>query len=261
MSGYDPWCVAVVDDDQTLADLIREELDAEGYQTTAFASAEALLQHIRRQGLPHLVLVDLTLPDMDGFALSRELKALGDVPIIFISGHKEADTVVKGLLQYAEDYVRKPFDMRELTARIYRVLSRIPRLATTQSRLTRIDDWLAIDFGQSMLYAGERVIALTPIEANILHNLLRNADQPVPTRMLLSRVWPGQVAYEDTLRVHMHRLRRKVEPNPSRPRYILTARGVGYRFALAEHDTTTAGAPLPTSSPAGEISGPAQPLD
>jgi DNA-binding response OmpR family regulator len=151
--------------------------------------------------------------------------------------------------------------MRELTARIYRVLSRIPHLAAIQSRLTRIDDWLAIDFGQSMLHAGERVFALTPIEANILHVLLRNADQPVPTRVLLSRVWPGQEMYEDTLRVHMHRLRRKVEPNPRRPQYIVTARGVGYRFALAEHDKTTAGAPLPTSSPAGENSGPTQSLD
>ena len=227
----DLWHVAVVDDDQALADLIREGLEGEGYQTTTFASAEALLQHIRRQGLPHLVLVDLSLPAMDGFALSGQLKALGDVPIIFISGRNETETVVRGLLQYAEDYVRKPFDMRELSARIYRVLSRIPSLAATQSRITRVDDWLAIDFGQGVLYAGERVFPLTPIEANILHILLRSADQPVPARTLLSRVWPGQDIYEETLRVHMHRLRRKVEPNPHHPQYILTARGVGYCFS------------------------------
>jgi DNA-binding response OmpR family regulator len=240
--------VAVVDDDQALTDLIREGLEEEGYQTTAFASAEALLQHIRRQGLPHLVLVDLNLPAMDGFALSGQLKALGDVPIIFISGRNETDTVVRGLLQYAEDYVRKPFDMRELSARIYRILSRIPSLAATQSRITRIDDWLAIDFGQSVLYAGERACPLTPIEANILHILLRSAGQPVPARMLLSRVWPGQDIYEETLRVHMHRLRRKVEPDPHHPQYILTARGVGYRFSQGQPGAASAHG-LPPSPP------------
>jgi DNA-binding response OmpR family regulator len=234
VNHYDQWRVAVVDDDQALADLIRDGLEAEGYQTITFASAAAFLQYIRQHGLPHLALIDLGLPDMDGFTLSSQLKALGDVPIIFISGHKETETVVKGLQQYAEDYVRKPFDMRELTARIYRVLSRIPSLPEPQSRITRIDDWLAVDFGQSVLYAGKRTFPLTPIEANILHILLRSAEQTVPARVLLSRVWPGQNVYEDTLRVHMHRLRRKVEPNPRRPQYILTARGVGYCFTLAE---------------------------
>lgn len=253
MNPYDQWHVAIVDDDETLADLIREGLEMEGYQALTFADAATFLQYIRQHGLPHLALIDLSLPDMDGFTLSSRLKALGDVPIIFISGHKEVDTVVKGLQQYAEDYVRKPFDMRELTARIYRVLSRIPSLPEPQSRIIRIDDWLAVDFGQSLLYAGKRTLPLTPIEANILHILLRSAEQPVPARMLLSRVWPGQNVYEDTLRVHMHRLRRKVEPNPRRPQYILTVRGVGYCFTFAKRTHTSARAPSeePSAKPAG----------
>ncbi|MCL4237915.1 MAG: response regulator transcription factor [Anaerolineae bacterium] len=232
MDRYDQWCIAIVDDDEILSELISEGLEAEGYQTITFARAATFLQYVRQHGLPHLALIDLGLPDVDGFMLSSQLKTLGDVPIIFVSGHKETETVVKGLQQYAEDYVRKPFDMRELAARIYRVLSRIPSLPEMQSRITRIDDWLAVDFGQSALYAGKRTFSLTPIEANILHILLRSAEQTVPARVLLSRVWPGQNVYEDTLRVHMHRLRRKVEPNPRRPQYILTARGVGYCFAL-----------------------------
>lgn len=240
MNHYSQWRVAVIDDDQTLADLIREGLEAEGYQSATFACATAFLQYTRQHGLPHLALVDLGLPDMDGFALSSRIKALGDVPIIFISGQRETDIVVKGLLQYAEDYVRKPFEMRELAARIYRVLSRIPNLPDQQSRITHIDDWLAVDFGQSVLYAGRRTFPLTPIEAGILHILLRSTGQAVPARVLLSRVWPGQNIYEDTLRVHMHRLRRKVEPDPRRPRYILTARGVGYYFALTERAPASA---------------------
>ena len=229
-SIYQSWHVAIVDDDSMLAEIVREELEAEGYEVSAFSSAETFLQHVRRQGLPHLALIDLGLPDMDGFALSNRLKALGDVPIIFISGRKETDTVVRGLVQYAEDYVRKPFDPRELAARIYRVLSRIPNFDYAERRLVRIDDWLAIDFGQRVLFAGDREYPLTPTEVTLLHILLRNADQVVPTRVLISRVWPLQDVYEETLRVHMHRLRQKVEPDPSHPRYLLTVRGVGYQF-------------------------------
>lgn len=229
-SIYQSWHVAIVDDDSMLAEIVREQLEAEGYEVSAFSSAETFLQHVRRQGLPHLALIDLGLPDMDGFALSNRLKALGDVPIIFISGRKETDTVVRGLVQYAEDYVRKPFDPRELAARIYRVLSRIPNFDYAERRLVRIDDWLAIDFGQRVLFAGDREYPLTPTEVTLLHILLRNADQVVPTRVLISRVWPLQDVYEETLRVHMHRLRQKVEPDPSHPRYLLTVRGVGYQF-------------------------------
>ncbi|MGQ9849028.1 MAG: response regulator transcription factor [Aggregatilineaceae bacterium] len=229
-SVYQPWHIAMVDDDSRLAEIVREELEAEGYEVSAFSSAETFLRHVQRQGLPHLALIDLGLPDMDGFALSNRLKALGDVPIIFISGRKETDTVVRGLVQYAEDYVRKPFDPRELAARIYRVLSRIPNFDYAERRLVRIDDWLAIDFGQRVLFAGDREYPLTPTEVTLLHILLRNADQVVPTRVLISRVWPLQDVYEETLRVHMHRLRQKVEPDPSHPRYLLTVRGVGYQF-------------------------------
>lgn len=229
-SIYQSWHVAIVDDDSMLAEIVREQLEAEGYEVSAFSSAETFLQHVRRQGLPHLALIDLGLPDMDGFALSNRLKALGDVPIIFISGRKETDTVVRGLVQYAEDYVRKPFDPRELAARIYRVLSRIPNFDYAERRLVRIDNWLAIDFGQRVLFAGDREYPLTPTEVTLLHVLLRNADQVVPTRVLISRVWPLQDVYEETLRVHMHRLRQKVEPDPSHPRYLLTVRGVGYQF-------------------------------
>lgn len=229
-SVYQSWHVAIVDDDSRLAEIVREELEAEGYEVSAFSSAETFLRHVQQQGLPHLALIDLGLPDMDGFALSNRLKALGDVPIIFISGRKETDTVVRGLVQYAEDYVRKPFDPRELAARIYRVLSRIPNFDYAERRLVRIDDWLAIDFGQRVIFAGDREYPLTPTEVTLLHLLLRNADQVVPTRVLISRVWPLQDVYEETLRVHMHRLRQKVEPDPSHPRYLLTVRGVGYQF-------------------------------
>lgn len=226
--------VAVVDDDEVLADLVRQRLEQDGYQLTVFSDALPFLTYVREYGLPHLAIIDLALPGMEGFELSEQLKALGDVPIIFISGRHETETVVKGLQLYAEDYLRKPFDMDELAARVYRVLSRIPSFAYAGERIIHVDEWLAIDFSQGILYTGEQSRALTPIEANILYVLVRNAGQVVPTRLLLSRVWPLKDVYEDTLRVHMHRLRQKIEPAPHAPRYIHTVRGVGYQFDASE---------------------------
>lgn len=222
--------LAVVEDDPDLLDLLKEMLEAEGYSVSAYGDALPLLRYVREKGLPHLVLIDLGLPSMHGFELSSRLKALGDVPIIIISTQNEIDTVVEGLVHYADDYVVKPFDVRELVARIQRVLSRIPNFDYTQTPVVRIDNWLSIDFGNSRLLVGDRSVVLTPIEATILHILVRNAGQVVATDTLLARVWPDQEVYEETLRVHMHRLRRKLEHDHHHPQYIQTAHGSGYCF-------------------------------
>ncbi len=224
--------LAVVDDDVILLEILRDKLIGEGYQVATFSDATQFLTHVQHHGLPHLALIDLSLPQMDGFALSERLKSLGDVPIIFISGQRKPETVVKGLKLYADDYIRKPFDINELVVRVYRVLSRISGFDYAESRIIQVDDWLAVDFGQGILCAGDEKITLTPIEANILYILVRNAGQIVTSRFLLNRVWPLQDVYEETLRVHMHRLRRKVEPDYRQPRYIQTVRGVGYRFEM-----------------------------
>ena len=224
--------IAVIDDDRTLVQMIKEGLEAEGYQVSVFFDGPPFLRQITSQGLPHLVLIDLHLPSMHGFDLSKKLKTFGDVPIVFISNEDEVDTVVDGLEQFADDYLIKPFDMRELMARVRRILSRVTRLDYLQSPVTQIDERLSVDFGNSCLSVNGELIMLTPTEANLLYILIQNANCIVPADVLIARVWPGEEVYEETLRVHMHRLRRKLEPDFRRPRYIQTERGVGYSFVI-----------------------------
>jgi DNA-binding response OmpR family regulator len=224
--------LAIVEDDRDLVQLLKAAFELEGYSVSVFFDALPFLRHIRDFGLPHLALIDLGLPSMHGFELSKKLKALGDVPIIFVSNQDEIDTVVKGLSSFADDYVTKPFDMRELIARTYRVLSRIHDSGYAQSPIITVDDWLSVDFGNSRVRAGSQSNMLTPTEAELLHILIRNGGNVVPSGTLIARVWPLEQIYEDTLRVHMHRLRRKLERDYRHPQYIQTERGVGYRFVM-----------------------------
>ena len=220
----------IVDDDAKIIPILRDAFEAEGYEVAVFADAPAVLRYIQTYGLPHLALIDLELPSMHGFDLSEKLKALGDVPIIFLTGNAETDTIVDALTHYADDYVTKPFKIRELAARVRRVLSRFPDFDYAQHPVLQVDGHLSIDFGLSRLLIGGQPVLLTPTEASLLHILIRNAGQVVTTDTLIARVWPADEVYEDTLRVHMHRLRRKIEPDLHTPRYIQTERGIGYRF-------------------------------
>jgi DNA-binding response OmpR family regulator len=224
--------IAVVDDDRKLAQLIKETFEAEGYQVAVFFDGLPFLRYLHDKGLPHLALIDLHLPSMHGFDLSKKLKSFGDVPIVFISNEDDVETVIDGLKRYADDFVTKPFDIRELLIRVQRVLSRIPNTGYIRSPVTRIDDRLGVDFGSSCLLVNGQSITLTPIETNLLYILIQNAGCVVSSDTLIARVWPTEEVYEETLRVHMHRLRRKLEPDYRHPRYIQTERGVGYYFAI-----------------------------
>jgi DNA-binding response OmpR family regulator len=220
----------VVDDDAQLLTLIQDSLEAEGYTVITFADALPVLRYLRNNGLPHLALIDLRLPSMHGFELSQQIKALGDVPIMFITSEGEPEIATEGLNRYAEDFVRKPFDMRELSARIHRILLRLPDFSYAREPAIQVDERLAVDFGNGYLLVDGRNIVLTPTEAGLLHILMRNTGRTVSAETLIARVWPTEEVYEDTLRVHMHRLRRKIEPDFRQPRYIHTERGLGYRF-------------------------------
>lgn len=220
----------IVDDDLEFVELLKEICLTEGYKVTTFGDAPDLLAYVHKKGLPHLVLIDLVLPSMHGFELSRKLKELGDVPIVFISGESRADTVIDAITNYAEDYLVKPIRAGELLARLRRILSRIPDFAYAQTPLVHVDEQLAVDFANSKVYVNDRTVVLTPTEASLLHILMRNEGRVVASDMLIARVWPTDEIYEDTLRVHMHRLRRKLQPDSHSSQYIQTERGVGYRF-------------------------------
>ncbi|WP_119065904.1 response regulator transcription factor [Aggregatilinea lenta] len=220
----------VVDDDESILFLLKELFEGESYRVTTCRTASEALNDVQGSGLPHLALIDLDLPDLGGFDLSAKLKTMGDVPIIFVTGENDEQTVVDGLRRYADDYVVKPIRMAELVVRVKRVLSRIANFDYVQPPVIKVDDWLSIDFGRGRLLVGGQVEALTRIESALLHNLVRNAGHVVQSEALIARVWPAGEVYEDTLRVHLHRLRRKLEKDPSNPQYIQTERGVGYSF-------------------------------
>jgi DNA-binding response OmpR family regulator len=224
--------IAIVDDDHRLVQMVKEAFELEGYQVSSFFDGVFFLRHIAAHGLPHLAIIDLHLPSMHGFDVSRKLKALGDVPIVFISNEDEVETIIDGLRQFADDFVTKPFDIRELLIRVQRILSRVRSFDYLNHPITAVDERLSIDFGKGCLLIDGEPVALTPIEANLLYVLIQNAGSVVTSEALIARAWPAEPVFEETLRVHMHRLRRKVEEDYRAPRYIQTERGVGYCFII-----------------------------
>jgi DNA-binding response OmpR family regulator len=157
---------------------------------------------------------------------------MADVPIIFVTSSSDTETIVQGLRKYAEDFIVKPFELRELEARVQVVLSRMPSLDYASEPIVEVDDTLSIDFAHNRITVAGKTHGLTPTESILLHVLLRNAGRVVENRMLIARVWPSEEVFEDTLRVHMHRLRRKLEADSHHPHYIRTERGVGYMFTV-----------------------------
>ncbi len=225
--------VLIVEDDDKIRKLVTDHLSRSGFEVIGMEDGPSALEYIRNEGLPHIALVDLMLPNnMHGFEFASRLKSMADVPIIFVTAVRDTDTVVQGLKKYAEDFVVKPFDARELEARIRVVLARMPSLDYANEPIVEIDAHLQIDFAHNRVILDGKSITMTPTESILLHVLLRNAGRVVENRMLIARVWPEENVFEDTLRVHMHRLRRKLEADSHHPHYIRTERGVGYMFTV-----------------------------
>ncbi len=224
--------VLLIEDDPGISKLVNDYLTKHGYEVVTTADGPEALEHIKQRGLPHIALVDLVLPTMHGFEVSSRLKSMADVPIIFVTSTNDTETIVQGLKKYAEDFIVKPFELRELEARIQVVLARMPSLDYASEPIIHIDEHLSIDFAHNRIILAGKTIGLTPTESILLHVLLRNAGRVVENRMLIARVWPNEDVYEDTLRVHMHRLRRKLEADSHHPHYIRTERGVGYMFTV-----------------------------
>jgi DNA-binding response OmpR family regulator len=224
--------VLLVEDNSDINKLVSDYMNSHGFEVTAVTDGPEALELVRQRGLPHIALIDLGLPSMHGFEVSNKLKSMADVPIIFVTASNDTETVVQGLKKYAEDFIVKPFELRELEARVQVVLARMPSLDYASEPIIRIDENLSIDFAHNRIVVNGKAYGLTPTESILLHVLLRNAGRVVENRMLIARVWPSEEVYEDTLRVHMHRLRRKLEADSHHPHYIRTERGVGYMFTV-----------------------------
>jgi two-component system KDP operon response regulator KdpE len=178
------------------------------------------------------VLLDLGLPDVDGLSVIRRLRGWSGVPIIVLSARGDETDKIKALDLGADDYLTKPFGVGELLARIRVVLRRSPDDATEQDASEFVLGTLRVDFAGRRVFVGDREVHLTPIEHRLLTTLVRHAGKLVTHRQLLKEVWgPDSVFEKHYLRVYMAHLRRKIESDPSRPRYLLTEPGIGYRLA------------------------------
>ena len=225
-----PYRILVVDDDPDILRLVSDRLDRAGFEVLISASGQEALDLIERRGLPHLAIVDLMMPGMDGFQFCQSVQSYSDLPVIMLTAIDEEETVIRGIQHFAEDYVTKPFSPRELVARVERVLRRIGDFGYAMDPVTQVDDYLAVDFAHQQVIVEGGTVSLTPTESKLLYILTRSAGRAVSTDFLLRRLWPFDEVFEDTLRVHIHRLRHKIEPTPSQPQYVITERGLGYRF-------------------------------
>ena len=219
----------VVDDEPTLREPLAEYLTGQGFSVREAESAAAARSALL-EDRPDLVLLDIMMPGEDGLSLCRHLVEAKDLPVILLTAVDEEETVVSSIEEIAEDYVIKPFNPRELAARVKRVLRRLGDFTYALAPQTVVDDHLAVDFAHQTAQIGDSSVVLTPTETKLLYILMRNAGKTVLTSLILRRVWADNEADENTLRVHVHRLRQKIEVAPSRPRYVVTERGVGYSF-------------------------------
>ena len=216
--------ILVVEDDPTLRLVLRDNLLSEGYDVDAAADCAAAVKRARAV-IPDLVVLDLTLPDHDGFELMPILRSLGQVPIIVLTARAQRDEKLKGLALGADDYMTKPFDSAELLARIRAVLRRV-RPSVSRIRLGSV----TIDFLKRRASSGRRAIPLTHREFELLSYLADHRDVVVHRDELLRAVW----GYLDadiitrTVDFAVARLRRKLEDDPHRPKFIRTAHGDGY---------------------------------
>jgi DNA-binding response OmpR family regulator len=225
-----PQRILVVDDDPEILRLVGAKLDQAGFDVLSAASGQQALELLSRSGLPHLAIIDIKMPGMDGFELCRVVQQFCDLPIILLSSLDDEDSITQGIERFAEDYMTKPFSPRELVARVQRVLRRMGDFAYTLAPVIGVDDHLAVDFVKQQATVKGRPTPLTPTETKLLYILMRNAGRTVTTGFLLRRLWPLEEVFEDALRVHVHRLRQKIEPVPAHPRYVVTERGLGYKF-------------------------------
>jgi two-component system KDP operon response regulator KdpE len=225
--------ILVVDDDPQIRRVMRVRLTGLGYEIIEARSGEQALE-VFREFLPDLVLLDLNMPGMGGQAACRQIREGSDVPIIILTVSNTEDEKVEALDAGADDYVTKPFGMNELLARIRAALRRAPTGPGSGPQQLKAGE-LEIDFETRKIRAGKRNVRLTPKEFDLLRYLVTQRGKPVPHRELLQAVWgPDYGDQTEYLRVFITHLRRKLEPNPSKPRYILTEPWVGYRFVGEE---------------------------
>jgi two-component system KDP operon response regulator KdpE len=224
--------ILVVDDEPDVVESLRIgfELQWRDIEVLGATSGEEALDRVERDR-PDIVVLDVGLPDIDGFETVRRIREFSDVPVVMLTARDDAMDKVKGLELGADDYVTKPFNHLELLARVRAVLRRHAMPAPTSRAPSFRADELEVDFAANEARLRGQRLDLTPTEYRLLYHLVRNAGHTLQHGTLLAKVWGREYVDEvDYLRVYIRRLRDKLGDDPERPRYIRTERGLGYRF-------------------------------
>lgn len=237
MSNRPPFAgklILVVDDEPRIIKFVQYNLELDGFRViSAHDGLEAVRQ--AREQLPDLVVMDVMMPEMDGFEALKRIREFSDVPVIMLTVKDEEDDKHVAFAAGSDDYVTKPFSPRELSDRIQAVLRRASGPSVTDSEVLRVDDRLQIDFARrDVIVEGER-IGLRPTEWRLLYHLVKNPNWLLTSDTLLQKVW-GYEYRDDAqlLRLYIAYLRGKIEKDSSKPEYIITERGVGYRWVMPE---------------------------
>jgi DNA-binding response OmpR family regulator len=224
-----PEKILIIDDEEATVHLIAMLLEKKGFETIKANRAEEGLRKAYRHQ-PDLVLLDIMMPDMDGWEVCKRLREMSDVPVIFLTARSDVKDVVRGLEMGADDYITKPYENDELVARVRAHLRRSPR-PNMSEELVFDDGEFRINFMNREVWVRNEIRHLTPKEFNLLAVLVRSAGRVVTRNELVTQAWGEEYGDAiDSLKLYIHYLRQKVEVNAQQPEYIITSRGVGYRF-------------------------------
>ncbi len=225
--------VLVVDDEPRYLKLVRYNLEAAGYEVITAASGEEALSMVAGTN-PDLIILDIRLPGINGYEVCTKIREFSATPIIMLTAKGEEREKVQGLRLGADDYITKPFGTEELVARVESVLRRNRILEVEAPTILTIGE-LSIDFVQRKVTAGSQEVSLSPTEYRLLQYLAVNAGRVIVQEELLGKVWGPEYreSYEG-LRVYIWRLRKKIEPDPGNPTYVISKSGVGYMLAYPD---------------------------
>jgi len=225
--------ILVVDDEPQIRRVMRTTFTAQGYIVSEARSGEEALEKLRSER-PDLLLLDMNMPGIGGLEACREIRATSDVAIIMLTIRDSEQDKVEALDAGADDYIVKPFHARELLARVRAALRRLPVSPEGGTSVITLEG-VEINLSTRRVTVNGKTVRLTPKEFDLLHYLVENPNVPVPHGKLLQAVWgPDYGNQVEYLRVFVNQLRKKIEPNPSKPKYLLTEPWVGYRFNLPE---------------------------
>ncbi len=225
--------ILVADDELSIIKFLRATLEARGYEVLTAINGVEALQKVGME-LPDLVILDIMMPEMDGFEVCQRLREWSQIPVIMLSARSDEKDKVKCLSIGADDYLTKPFGIEELVARVNAVLRRVKIASTASTQPAFESGDLKVNFVKRQVTVNNRNVKLTPTEYNLLVELVLNANKVLTHNMLLTKVWGVEYGQEkEYLRVFMRRLRKIIEADPENPKYIITVPHVGYKFQTA----------------------------